>query len=131
MKCDFGDIDSEIKQQLILATNSNKLRRYCFCNPNITLENLLTYAKTLEDAESQEEEIEKMYIDVEDVNLTRKSKKQNKADKRATEIGKGRYFEEKVVKRRCGGGYPYAAQCPAMGERCNHCHKKNHFKRIC
>ena len=88
MKCDFGDTNSEIKQQLILATNSNKLRRCCFRNPDITLENLSTYAKTLENAESQAVEIEKMSIDFEDVNLTRKSKKQNEADDRATEIGK-------------------------------------------
>ena len=96
LKCDFGDTNSEIKQQLILATNSNKLRRYCFRNPDITLENLLTYAKTLEDAVSQAEEIEKMSKDVEDVNFTRKSKKQNKADKGAKEIGKGGYFGRKI-----------------------------------
>ena len=53
LKCNFGDTNSGIKQQLILAPNSNKLRRYCFRNPDITLENLLTYAKTLEDPESQ------------------------------------------------------------------------------
>ena len=38
------------------------------------MKNLLTYAKTLDDAESQAEEIEKMPKDVKDVNLTRKSK---------------------------------------------------------
>ena len=69
MKCDFGDTNSEIKQQLILVTSSNKLR-FCLCNPE-------TYAKNLEDAEIQAEEIEKTSKDVEDLNLTRKSKKQN------------------------------------------------------
>ena len=91
LTCDFGDTNSEIKQQLIIATNSNKLRRYCFRNADITLENLLTYAKTLEDAESQAEEIEKTSKDVEHVNFTRKSKKQNKADEGAKEIGKSGY----------------------------------------
>ena len=138
LKCDFGDTNSEIKQQLILATNSNKLRRYCFRNPGITLENLLTYARTLEDAESQAEEIEKMSKDVEDVNLTRKSKKQNKADERATEIGKDRYFGRKSSQDstqkicfRCGASYPHTAQGPAIGKTRNHCHKKNHFERVC
>ena len=78
-------------------TSSNKLRRYCFCNPEITLPNLLTHAKTLEVAESQAEEIEKMSKDVEDVNLTRKSKKQSKTDERAKDIGKGKYFGGKHV----------------------------------
>ena len=36
-----------------------------------------------------------MSKDVEDVNFTRKSKKQNKAGERANEIGKGRYFGRK------------------------------------
>ena len=138
LKCDFGDTNSEIKQQLILATNSNKLRRYCFRNPDITLENLLTYAKTLEDAESQAEEIEKMSKDVEDVNFTRKSKNQNKADEGAEEISNSGYFGRKSSQDstqktcfRCGGGYPHTAQCPVIGETCNYCHKKNHFERVC
>ena len=137
MKWDFGDVNSEIKQQLIFSTNSNNLRRYCFCNPDITLENSSTYAKTLEDAESQAEEIEKMSKDVEDVNFTRKSKKQNKADEGAKETGKGGYFGRKSCQDstqktcfRCGGGYPHTAQCPAIGKTCNHCHKKSHFERF-
>ena len=94
------------------------------------MENLLTYAKTLEDAESQAEEME-MSKDVEDVNFTRKSKTQNKADEGAKEIGKGRYFRressqdsKKKTCFRCSGGYPHTAQCPAIGKTCNHCHKK-------
>ena len=138
LKCDFGDTNSEIKPQLILATNGNKLRRYCFRNSDITMENLLTYAKTLEDAESQAEEIEKMSNNVEDVNFTRKSKQQNKADEGAKEIGKGGYFGRKSsqdsTQKTCfrfGGGYPHTAhgyphtaQCPAIGKTCSHCHKK-------
>ena len=137
LKCDFGDTNSEIKQQLILATNSHKLRRCCFRNPDIKLENILTYAKTLKDAESQAEEIEKMSKDVEDVNFTRKSKKQNKADEGAKETGKSGYFGRKSCQDstqktcfRCGGGYLHTAQCPAIGKTCNHCHKKSHFERF-
>ena len=40
-------------------------------------------------AESQAEDIEKMSKGVEDVNFTRKCKKQSKAHERAKEIGKG------------------------------------------
>ena len=137
MNWDFGDVNSEIKQQLIFSTNSNNLRRYCFCNPDITLENSSTYAKTLEDAESQAEEIEKMSKDVEDVNFTRKSKNQNKADEGAKEIGKDGYFGRKSSQDstrktcfRCGSGCPHTAQCPAIGKTCNHCHKKSHFERF-
>ena len=76
-------------------TSSNELRRYCFSNPEIALGNLLADAKSLEDAESRAEEIKKMLKHVEDVNWTRKSKKQNKIDKRAKDIGKGKRFGRK------------------------------------
>ena len=133
LKC---DTNSEIKQQLILATSSNKLRRYCFRNPEITLKNLLVYAKNLKDAECQTEEIEKMSKDVADVNLTRKSKKQNKTDKRAKYIGKSKYFGRKSSQDstqkicfRCSRSYPHTVQFPSIGKTCNHCRRKNHFER--
>ena len=79
---------------------------------------MLAYAKTLEDAESQAEEIEKMSQDVEDLNLTRKSKKQNKTDERAKDIDTSYYFKRKsshdATQKACfrsGGSYPHMAQC--------------------
>ena len=76
-------------------TSSNKLRQYCFHNSQLRMKHLLTYAKTLDDAESQAEEIEKMPKDVKDVNLTRKSKKQSKTNQRPKDIDKGKYFGRK------------------------------------
>ena len=39
VKCDFGaTLDTEIKHQIILATNNNKLRPYCFRNQDVTLQ---------------------------------------------------------------------------------------------
>ena len=80
------------------------------------MENLLPYAKILEDAESQAEEIKKMSKDAQDVNLTRKWKKQNKTDERAKDIGKSKYFKWKSSQDsmqktcfRCGGSYPHMA----------------------
>ena len=53
VKYDFGaTLDTEIKQQIILATNNNKLRRYRFRNQDIKLQQLLLHVKSLEDAES-------------------------------------------------------------------------------
>ena len=53
VKCDFGvTLDTEIKQPIILATSNNKLRRYCFRNQDVTLQQLLLHAKSLEDPES-------------------------------------------------------------------------------
>ena len=72
VKYDFGaTLDTEIKQQIILATNNNKLRRYRFRNQDIKLQQLLLHVKSLEDAESQAIEIEKITKNVAAVNLTR------------------------------------------------------------
>ena len=71
-KCDFGaTLDTEIKQQIILATENNKLRRYCFRNRDVTLQQLLLHIKRLEDAEIQGREIAKITENVVAVNLTR------------------------------------------------------------
>ena len=72
VKYDFGaTLDTEIKQQIILATNNNKLRRYRFRNQDIKLQQLLLHVKSLEDAESQATEIEKITKNVATVNLAR------------------------------------------------------------
>ena len=72
VKYDFGaTLDTEIKQQIILATNNNKLRRYRFRNQDIKLQQLLLHVKSLEDAESQATEIEKITKNVAAVNLAR------------------------------------------------------------
>ena len=72
VKYDFGaTLDTEIKQQIILATNNNKLRRYRFRNQDIKLQQLLLHVESLEDAESQATEIEKITKNVAAVNLAR------------------------------------------------------------
>ncbi|KAH3754615.1 hypothetical protein DPMN_189295 [Dreissena polymorpha] len=34
--------------------------------------------------------------------------------------------------RNCGGPYPHQnGRCPAIGSKCNYCHKDNHFITVC
>ena len=37
-KCNFTNVENEIKQQMILSTNSNKLGRHAFTNQTLTLQ---------------------------------------------------------------------------------------------
>ena len=72
VKCDFSaTLDTEIKQQIILATKYNKFRWCCFRNQEVTLQQLLLSDKSLEDAESQAGEIEKTTENVAVINWTR------------------------------------------------------------
>ena len=58
-KCGFTDLNREIKQQVELATCSNKLRRYSFQNPDKSLSELLTIAKSFEDMKIYVDKVEK------------------------------------------------------------------------
>ena len=55
VKYDFGE---NLNKDMILATTSNQLCRYCFRNPDINLEEFSTYTRTMEDAESKAAEVD-------------------------------------------------------------------------
>ena len=54
------DLDRQIKQQIELATYGNKLRRYFFQNPDKSLLELLTIARSFEDMKNYEDKVEKL-----------------------------------------------------------------------
>ena len=130
MKCDFGaTLDTEIKKHIILATNNNKLQRYCCRNQDVTLQQLLLHAKSLEDAESQAREIKKMTENVAVVILTRQrqpsqliqfGEDSTKGGKSSHELGRKTCFQY-------GRNYPDSRDCPAKGKKCNKCQKEGHF----
>ena len=134
VKYDFGaTLDTEIKQQIILATNNNKLQRYCFRNQDVTLQQLLLHGKSLEDAESQAREIENMIENLAAVNLRRQ-----RQPSQFTQLGEytpkgGKSSHESGCKTcfQCGGNYPHSKDCPAKGKKCNKCQKEGHFERCC
>ena len=107
------------------------MRRYCFQNQDITLQQLLLHVKSLEDAESQAREIEKMTDNVAAVNLTRQRQPSQltqfgedtpKGGKISQKSGRKTYFQ-------CGGNYPHSRDCPAKGKKCNKSQKEGHFER--
>ena len=60
--------EQEIKQQIILTTNNNKLRRYAFQNPTLSLKDLLTYGKSLKEIDNNTEEMERKIHREEEIN---------------------------------------------------------------
>ena len=101
---------------MILTTTSNQLRRFCFRNPDITLEEFLTYPRILEDAESKAAEVDKGLPD-EPADIS-------KLQKRRT-YGGNKSFREKnqtIHKKYCfryGSDYPHQGSCPAQEKTCN------------
>ena len=56
--CEFGDVDKEIKSQIILSCSTQRLRRKALRDTTMTLETLLNEARTLEISETQAKDIE-------------------------------------------------------------------------
>ena len=52
-RCNFDNEDKHIKMQLILGTHSDKLRKFCFTNPTVSLEELVNRGKLFEEADEQ------------------------------------------------------------------------------
>ncbi|XP_066916478.1 uncharacterized protein [Clytia hemisphaerica] len=114
LKCEFTDKEKEIKQQIELSTNSSKLRKYSFQNPQKTLNELLTIAKTFETMKIHTEEIEKQAEDI------------NKISKRKLASNSSNYREQASEKKscyRCGGEFPHSTKCAALGKTCSACGK--------
>lgn len=125
-KCEFANIDLEIKRQIIQGTNSLRLRRKAI-EQNLDLENLLKSARAMETAEEQTSEIEKQQThavgygqsQASDDRPKESSNRQPKGDSRNTTCGL------------CGGSYPHQGNCPAQGKQCLNCGKMNHFSKVC
>ena len=56
--CEFGDVDKEIKSQIILSCSSQRLQHKALRDTIMTLETLLNVARPLEISEMQAKDIE-------------------------------------------------------------------------
>ena len=124
--CDFGaTLDTEIKHRIILATNNNKLRRYCFRKQDVTLQQLLLHAKSFGDAESQTIEIEKMTENVVGVTLTRQRQplQLTRFSKNTQKEGKSSHNSSKICFQ-CGRNQPHSRYSPVKGEQKGNTKKK-------
>ena len=127
-KCDFHNLEHEIKQQIELTTNNNKLRRYSFQHQTKTLQELLTTGKSFEDMKIYTETVEKQ--ESTPVNAITRKNTQYKQQFKGKKFGRGGMSNNKKCYR-CDGEYPHQKICPAIGKVCNKCQKKDHFSKCC
>ena len=128
--------EKEIKAQIELGTINKKLRRYSFRTPELTLTELLDYARTLHETEKQARGIEAS---------TQQSSSNFEDDVNKVQSRQSRYPRPKLPARqrapaqapkqcfRCGHSWPHpmGSKCPAEGQQCSNCSKYNHFARVC
>ena len=132
-KCGFENADLNIKQQIELSTNIDKLRLYSFQHPDKSLQELLTIGRAFEATSKQTEEISKKKISDEEIfyakNGGRFNRFKDKNDVGKIETRRGMSSQKSCYK--CGGKFPHRNRCPAEGKTCNKCHKINHFAVVC
>ena len=119
-KCEFTDVNLEIKRQLIQTTTSARIRRKAI-EQGLNLDQILKYARAMEMADDQAAEIETEQSNAirhRSVTKTHYPKPQSETD-HSSKCGL------------CGGSYPHKYQCPAKGKRCLVCDKLNHFAKMC
>ena len=138
--CDFTDKDGEIKSQIIQGCYSHRLRTKCL-EDDKELTNLLTMARTMEIANKQANSMTKDRTNDNSsmdnsVDKIRFKNSGNMPSRRQTYKPPRRSTPPSNVKpqqkcRNCGGNFPHATKCPALGLECHYCHKKNHLISVC
>jgi hypothetical protein len=112
--CDFGDLDDEIRTQIVEHCRSSRLRRKAL-RDDTKLSDLIAFARSIELANKQTDEVEKKSTLEDKVysNTQRRGQRPNK------QISKKCYT--------CWGNYPHVNECPASAKECRKCHKMGHF----
>ena len=116
--CGFGELqDSLIKDRLVIGINDVSTRKRLLRERNLTLDLALSVCRAAEQAgihlKQFDEEVEQVH------KITKKRSEQS--TKQHSKIVNCRY---------CGGNHA-RRECPAYGQVCSICSKKNHFSKVC
>ena len=149
--CQFANPEEEIKSQLIFGCSSTKVKEKGLTNPNLTSNDLLQYARTMELTRKHTEQMES--VDKLSRSKPHHRPKQSKAPyynksfdsprsnpKPGTSKQNPKPFHSKPKSshshscRNCGKPWPHEGgqdNCPAKGKTCHACGKMNHFSNVC
>ncbi|GFN86957.1 presenilin [Plakobranchus ocellatus] len=123
--CVFTHPEEEIKSQIIAGCRSLKVREKSLNNPNITLTNLLQFARTCELTQKHAQQVEKEFTTVNKLGLAKQRPKHDQNHEKP--------LTHKNC-RNCGRKWPHEGgqkNCPAYNKTCNSCGKANHFASVC
>ena len=80
----------------------------------------------------QTEEIEKYSENVNKISRRKFESDRNNTKRTAPASRKdNNYKSQQKTCYRCGGEFPHANKCPALGKTCSSCGKTDHFSRVC
>lgn len=122
--CEFENVNNEVKSAIIQNCRSKRLRRFALREAHLTLENLLSKARALENSEQQAQGIEKQLAST---NIHDEFQEANRISRTTRNSG-----GKSLQCRNCGLTWPHNdSPCPAKGQTCHKCKKLNHYARVC
>ena len=142
--CEFADSDNEIRAQILQNTCNGKLRREILKHPDWKLADVLKEARSIEASEARATDMEtdrSMMVN----HVAKKSSGSSSyhPKKKVSERKHDSYAKKKVQARgsaesskcfKCGNDWPHEGgmdNCPAKNRRCNKCHQKGHYRKLC
>lgn len=135
--CEFTNLDSELKSHIIQTCTSTRLRRKALSEPDMTLQQLLDAARSMEAAERQLKSIESNHeasnTDTNVAAVQRFDDSRRPGTGRTVSMGRGKPPNTSTC-RNCGGPFPHAGgmiNCPSYGKRCSNCFRFNHVAKYC
>ena len=128
--CEFPDLDRELKSAVIQNCTSKRLRRYALREDDMTLDKILSKARSLEASESQAKGMEDS--PAQSPCSLEESVKRIRGDQRSRRPTQSCPAPNSSQCRQCGLSWPHTKNpCPARGKPCNSCGKPNHFAKMC
>ncbi|XP_065190696.1 uncharacterized protein K02A2.6-like [Sycon ciliatum] len=127
--CQFADMDTELKSQVVQHCVSSKVREKAFMESSMSLADLLTYARSVEVTMSSVAAM---------AGASSFSKPEHpqvhKVERRHPSSRDQPSPSSKAVRKcsGCGGKWhDNRSDCPAWGKTCKSCSRSNHFAKVC
>ena len=142
-RCDFVDINPELRRQLVAGCKSTSLKEHILNTPGITLIQITQRARTEEAATAHMQVLKgQCQVKIEPVAAITSQFNQNRQTTREHDQAYRRNFNKPMYKKEnkpngkcfsCGYEYPHKGQCPAKNNKCNVCNEYGHFavSRFC
>ena len=134
--CEYQDAGEQIRDRLVVGLLDKKLQEKLQLISDLTLGKALEVARTHEQVKSQMRETvsadEARCLDPPTCGRGRGRNTANRGQ-RGRELSRGGRHKTEQQAAKCGRcGYGHGSNpCPAHGQKCNRCHKKGHFKKMC